>query len=439
MTPVITGIIGIIIFLLLLATKIPIALAMTMVGLAGFACLVSPAAAFHMTAAEIYNVFSSYSLSVIPMFIWMGFLAYYSGLGSSLYHLAYKFLGHFPGGLAVATQVTCALFGAVCGSNTATAATIGTIALPEMRKYRYNDSLSTASVAAGGALGVLIPPSIIFIVYGIATEQSISRLFLAGILPGLLLMTLYIITIYLLASRRPELGPPGPKTPWRERLAALRSGLLEVLIIFTISLWGLVAGWFTPTEAGAVGAASVLLVALVERRINWERFVKSLADTTRTVAMIMLLVAGATVFGRFIAVSRLPFALAEWAGSLPLPPFLILTIVFLIYLCLGCFIDALALILLTVPIFFPLVVEVLGYDPIWFGVIIVLVVAMGIITPPVGMNVYIIKGVAKDIPLEVIFKGVWPFVAALTVCFFLLALFPQIATFLPSLFAAMPG
>jgi len=439
MTPIITGIIGIILFFLLLSIKIPIALAMAMVGLGGFACLISPAAAFQMTASEIYSVFSSYSLSVIPMFIWMGFLAYHSGIGGNLFHLAYKLLGHLPGGLAVATQATCALFGAVCGSNTATAATIGTIALPEMRKYHYNDSLSTASVAAGGALGVLIPPSIIFIVYGIATEQSIGRLFLAGILPGILLMSLYMITIYILAARRPELGPPGPKAPWRERIVALRGGLLEVLIIFTVSLCGLIAGWFTPTEAGAVGAAGVLLVALLEHRLNWEQFVRSLADTTRTAAMIMLLVAGATVFGRFIAVSRLPFALADWAGSLPLPSFLILTVVFLIYLVLGCFIDALALVLLTVPIFFPLVVDVLGYDPVWFGVIIVMVVAMGIITPPVGMNVYIIKGVAKDIPLEVIFKGIWPFLAALAVCFFLLTLFPQIATFLPSLFATGSG
>lgn len=437
MTPISVGIIGIIIFFLLLALRVPIALAMAMVGVGGIAFLTSPTAAYHILASEIYATFSSYSLSVIPMFTWMGFLAYYSGIGTKLYDLAYKVLGHLPGGLAVATQATCALFGAVCGSNTATAATIGAIALPEMRKYNYNDSLSTASVAAGGALGVLIPPSVIFIVYGIATEQSIGRLFLAGILPGILLMSLYMLTIYIMASRRPELGPPGPKASWRERAAALRGGLLEVVIIFAISLSGLITGWFTPTEAGAVGAAGVLLVSLVERRLSWDGFLKSLADATRTSAMIMLLVAGAIVFGRFIALSRLPFVMAGWAGSLALPPFIIVLIILLIYLVLGCFIDALALILLTIPIFFPVVVEILGYDPVWFGVIIVLVVAMGIITPPVGMNVYIIKGVTKDIPLEVIFKGVWPFLAALAVCFLLLISFPQIATFLPSLL--MPG
>ena len=433
MTPVFAGIIGILLFLLLMALRVPIALAMAIVGVGGIACLTSPTAARHIMASEIYATFSSYSLSVIPMFTWMGFLAYYSGIGTKLYRLAYMVLGHLPGGLAVATQAACGMFGAVCGSNTATAATIGAIALPEMRKYNYDDSLSTASVAAGGALGVLIPPSVIFIVYGIATEQSIGRLFLAGILPGILLMALYMLTIYLWTARRPELGPPGQRAPWRERLAALRGGVLEVMIIFAISLGGLITGWFTPTEAGAVGAAGVLLVSLVQQRLSWEGFLKSLADTTRTSAMIMLLVAGAIVFGRFIALSRLPFAMAGWAGSLALPPFLIILLILLIYLILGFFIDALALILLTIPIFYPVVVEILGYDPIWFGVIIVLVVAMGVITPPVGMNVYIIKGVAKDIPLETIFKGIWPFLAALAVCFLLLIAFPQIATFLPSL------
>ncbi len=433
MTPITVGIIALIAFFILLSLRVPIAVAMGLVGAAGFAVITSPNAAYRMVVSEIYSTFSSYTLSVIPMFVWMGFLAYYSGIGSSLYDFAYKLMGHLPGGLAIATQGTCALFGAICGSNTATAATIGAIALPEMRKYRYNDSLSTACVAAGGALGILIPPSVIFIVYGIATEQSIGRLFLAGILPGLLLMALYMITIYYLTVRHPELGPPSEKSSWRERISALRGGLIEVLIIFTISLSGLFAGWFTPTEAGAIGAAGVLVIALIEKRMNWDNFFKSLADTTRTSAMIMLLVAGAVIFSRFIAISRLPFAMASWAGSLTFPPFVVVTIIMVIYFILGCFIDALALVLLTIPIFYPVVVEVLGYDPIWFGVITVLVVAMGVITPPVGMNVYIIKGVAKDIPLETIFKGIWPFLAALTICFLLLLIFPQIATFLPSL------
>ncbi|NLM76861.1 MAG: TRAP transporter large permease [Ruminococcaceae bacterium] len=376
---------------------------------------------------------STASLSVIPMFIWMGFIAFYSGVGSNLFRFTYKLIGHRKGGLAMATQIACAIFGAICGSNTATAATMGAIALPEMRKYHYDDSLSSASVAAGGALGVLIPPSVIFIVYGIQTEQSIGKLFIAGVIPGLLLMLLYIMTIGLVVSRKPDLGPAGPRFTWRERLSGVQNGLVEVFFTFCVSLGGLFAGWFTPTEAGAIGAASILLVTLLRRQLNWENLKKSLLATVKTTAMIMLIVAAAVVFGRFIAVSRLPYALATWASSLPLPPFAVLSIILLIYLLLGCVIDALALILLTIPIFYPVAVNVLGYDPIWFGVIIVLIVALGVITPPVGMNVFIIQGVVKDLPVERIFKGVWPFVLALFICIAILVVFPQLVTFLPAL------
>ncbi len=432
MSPPVAGLIGILVFFFLIVLKIPIAYAMAMVGFAGFGYLTSSSAAFAMVSTELFSTFSRYSLSVIPMFILMGFLAFHAGIGARLYDLAYKMVGHLPGGLAIATQATCALFGAVCGSNTATAATIGAIALPEMRKYNYDSSLSTASVAAGGALGVLIPPSVIFIVYGIAAEQSVGRLFLAGIIPGFLLMSLYMLTIYITARRNPLLGPAGLKSSWRERYLALGGGLLEVMVVFAISLGGLFAGWFMPTEAGAVGVAGVLLVTAVKGRMNLEVIRKSLADTTRTTAMIMLLVAGAVIFGRFMAISRVPFAMAEWAADLVLPSFAVMAIILLIYLILGCFIDALALILLTIPIFLPVAVDVLGYDPIWFGVIIVMVVAMGVITPPVGMNVYIVKGVTRDVPLEVIFRGVWPFLFAIIVSLALLIIIPGLATFLPS-------
>lgn len=431
MDPITAGLIGIIVFFVLLVLKMPIAYAMALVGFVGLGFLASPSAAFRVVAKDMYATFSAYNLSVIPMFVFMGFLAFHSGLGSRLYAFAYKMLGHLPGGLAIATQGTCALFGAVCGSNTATAATIGAIALPEMKKYNYDPSLSTASVAAGGALGVLIPPSVIFIIYGISTEQSIGKLFIAGIIPGLLLMTLYMLTIFLLARRNPELGPAGPRFSWKERLQALSGGLWEVIVIFSISLGGLFAGWFTPTEAGAVGAFGVLVLTTLERRLNWDGLQKAMGDSTRTTAMIMLLVAGAVIFGRFMAMSRIPFELASWAGALPLPPAVVMAIILVIYLVLGFFIDALALILLTIPIFYPVAVITLGYDPLWFGVIVVMVVAMGVITPPVGMNVYIIKGVAGDIPLEVIFKGIWPFLIALIVCIGLLIIFPQLATFLP--------
>ena len=427
------GMIGLIVFLLLIFLRMPIAFAMALVGFAGFSYMTSASAAMNMVVRELYSSFSSYSLSVIPMFVWMGFLAYYSGIGSRLYIFAYRLIGHWPGGLAIATQTACAVFGAICGSNTATAATMGAIALPEMKKYKYDTSLATASIAAGGVLGVLIPPSVIFIVYGMATEQSIGKLFIAGILPGLLLMALYQATIYILTRRKPELGPAGPRFSWRERVSALRGGLAEVLLVFALSMGGLFAGWFTATEAGAVGAMGVLLAALLGRNLSWENFKKSLYDTTRTSAMIMLLVAGSIIFGRFMAVSRVPFELANWTAALDLPNFIIMAIILLIYLILGCFIDALAMILLTIPIFYPIAVGMLGYDPIWFGVIIVLVVAMGVITPPVGMNVYIIKGIAPDVPLEVIFRGIWPFLLAIIVCLAILIVFPQIATVLPNL------
>ncbi len=433
MSPLSIGLLSIIGFFGLLILRVPIAYAMALVGFAGFGYLASPAAAFSMVTKEIYSTFSSYSLGVIAMFVWMGFLAYYSGIGSRLFVFAYKLIGHYPGGLAIATQAACAVFGAICGSNTATAATIGAIALPEMKKYKYDPSLATASVAAGGVLGVLIPPSVIFIVYGMATEQSIGRLFIAGIVPGILLMLLYMGVIYLMAGRNPDLGPPGPKADWKEKLEALRGGLGEVLVIFAVSMGGLFTGKFTPTEAGAVGAAGVLGVALLKRSITREGFQKSLMDATRTTAMIMLLIAGAMIFGRLMAISRLPFEVAQWAGALPLPPFAVMAIILLIYLILGCFIDALAMILLTIPIFYPIAINTLGYDPIWFGVIIVLVVAMGVITPPVGMNVYILKGIVPEIPLEVIFKGIWPYLWAIIICLAILLVFPQIVTFLPNM------
>lgn len=431
MSEVNIGVLGIVGFFALLFLRMPIAFSMAIIGFIGLSILTSPSAALSVVAKEFYSNFSSYTLSVVPMFILMGFLAFYSGIGSKLYYFAYKLVGHFPGGLAIATQVTCGLFGAVSGSNTATAATIGAISIPEMKKYKYDDSLSTGGVAAGGALGILIPPSVTFIIYGIATEQSIGKLFIAGIIPGILLMLLYILTIVILVTRNPKLGPPGPKSNWGERFKALKGGLLEAFIVFIISLGGLYIGWFTPTEAGAVGAVSVLGISLIQKHMGWKEIKDSLADTTRITAMIMLLLAGAIVFGRFMTLSQIPTELANWASSFPYPPFVVMGIILIIYLILGFFIDALALILLTIPVFYPIAVTTLGYDPIWFGVIITLVVAAGIITPPVGVNVFIIKGVAKDVPLETIFKGIWPFFFALIVCILLLLIFPQIVTFLP--------
>lgn len=433
MSPLTIGILGILLFFVLMALRMQIALAMVITGILGISLINTPKAAFQTVPMEIFSNFSDYSLSVVPMFVWMGFLAFYSGIGSRLYDLIYKLVGHLPGGLALATQGASALFGAISGANTATAATIGSIAIPEMRKRGYNDSLSTANVAAGGILGALIPPSVLFIVYGVATEQSIGKLFIAGIIPGILLMIFFMITILILIRKNPELAPRGEKSTWKERIHALKGGLWEVFAVFALSLGGLFAGWFTPTEAGAVGAAGMLLLTIITRQISWNGLKKSLYDTTHNISMVMFLVAGALIFGRFIAVTRIPFELATWIGSLPLPDFLIIVVIMFLYLILGFFLDAMAMILLTIPIFYPVVVEGLGYDPIWFGVMILLVAGMGIITPPVGINVFVIKSVAKDVPLETIFKGIWPFLYAIIVLVIIFIAYPPIVTFLPDL------
>jgi tripartite ATP-independent transporter DctM subunit len=382
-------------------------------------------------AKDIFVIFGSYSLTVIPLFILMGQIAFHAGISRRLYDSAYTFLGHFPGGLAMATIGACAGFAAICGSTNAAAATMATVALPEMKRYKYSMELATGSVAAGGSLGILIPPSVIFIVYGIMTEQSIGKLFAAGILPGILLSILFILTIYIRVRIKPMLGPPGPKTSLREKLQSL-SGVIEMLLIFGLVMGGLFKGFFTPTEAGAAGAFITLMLAVGRRHISWEKFLVAIWESVRISCMVLVIVAGATVFGHFLAVTRIPYILADWVAGLPLPPWAIMGLIISIYLIGGCFMDSLAMILLTIPIFYPVAVN-LGYDPIWFGVIIVLITEMGVITPPVGVNVYVVSGVAKDVPLEVIFKGILPLLGALIVCNIILIIFPQIALFLPSL------
>lgn len=433
MSAVLVGIIGILFFLVLLLLGMPISFAMIITGFTGFSYLTSLSSATTILAQDIFSSFSSYSLAVIPMYMLMGFFAFYSGVGSRIFSFAYKAIGHWPGGLIIAAQAACAIFGAVCGSINATAATIGAISLPEMERYKYSTSISTASIAAGSTLGILIPPSIIFIIYGIATEQSIGKLFVAGIVPGLLLLVLFSITTYIYVSYNPEAGPRGPRSTWNERFRALGEGVWEVLLIFFISLTGLFMGWFTPAEAGAVGAAAVLLVTVPRGRLKWDGVRKSLSETTLIIAMIMLMVAAAIIFGKFMAVSQIPFELAEVVKELPLPRFMIMLMIVFIYLILGFFIDSLGMILLTIPIFYPVVVTTLGYDPIWFGVIIVMVVGIASITPPVGMTVYVVKGVVPHIPIQEIFRGIWPFLLTMIICVVTLIIFPGIVTFLPNL------
>jgi C4-dicarboxylate transporter DctM subunit len=425
------GIIGVVLLVIFLFSKMPVGFVMAFIGLIGFSYTVSYNAGLSLLARDVYDTFSSYSLTVIPLFILMGQLAFHSGISRRLYDSVYVFMGHHRGGLAIATIAACAGFSAICGSTTAGAATMAMVTLPEMRRYKYDLGLATGTVAAGGSLGILIPPSTIFIVYGIMTQQSIGKLFVAGILPGILLALLFMLAIYLVVRHNPELAPGGPKTTLREKAKSF-TGVIETLIIFSFVMGGLFFGIFTPTEAAAVGAFLTLLIALVRGQLSWEHFVQSLLDTTKISCMIMVIVAGATIFGHFLAVTQIPFMLANWVSSLPLPSYAVMGVIIFLYLIGGCFMDSLAMIMLTVPIFYPVAIN-LGYHPIWFGVVIVLVTEMGVLTPPVGVNVYVVHGIARDVPLETIFKGITPFVIALLVCAAMLIAFPQIALLLPSL------
>jgi tripartite ATP-independent transporter DctM subunit len=436
MSPTFIGITGIIIMILMFLTRMPVAFVMASVGFVGFSCVISTDAGLVLLSRNVYETFDSYDLTTIPLFILMGQLGFNSGISKRLYDAGYKFMGSVRGGLAMATVSACTAFGAVCGSSPATAATMATVGLPEMKRYGYDDELATGSVASGGGIGMIMPPSVVLIIYGILTEQSIGALFVAGIFPAFLVTVLFIICIYIRCRISPEQGPPGEHFSWPEKLKALL-GLSETLIIFTLVIGGIFIGLFTPTEAAAIGAFGMLVIALARRQITWKGFVKSLMETLRTSCMVLMLIAGAVIFGKFLAVTRIPFEIAGWVAGLEMSPVLVMAVVIGIYFIGGCFMDALAFVTLTVPIFFPVVME-LGFDPIWFGIIIVMVTEMGVITPPVGINVYVVYGVAKnvlkeEIPLEKIFKGIFPFLLAIIVGVILLIMFPSIILFLPNL------
>lgn len=404
---------------------------MAIIGFIGFASIVNVNAASTLLAKDLVSVFSSYNLTVIPLFVLMGQIAFHTGISRRLFDSAYKFIGHWPGGLAIATVGACAGFAAICGSTNATAATMGSTCLPEMKRYNYDPGLACGVVAAAGSLGILIPPSVIFIVYGILTEQSIGKLFISGIIPGIILSMFFVFTILIRVYLKPELAPRGPKITFKEKLLSL-SGVSETLLLFILVMGGLFTGIFTPTEAGAVGAFGSMLISLIRRTITWKAFLQSLMETTRISCMIMMIVAGATIFGHFLAVSRIPFDIASSILGLDLPHAVIMLIIIVIYILGGCFLDSLALIMLTIPIFYPVVVQ-LGYDPVWFGVVIVMVTQIGVITPPVGVNVYVVKGVARDVPMYTIFRGALPFLIALVIGTLLVIPFPQLALFLPGL------
>jgi C4-dicarboxylate transporter DctM subunit len=431
MTPLTVGAIGIGILFILLFSRMPIGFVMGLVGFVGFAYLVDLESALGILRIVPYTTFADYGLSVIPLFILMGEFCFFAGLSKDLYDTVHSWLGHLRGGLAMATVGACAGFAAVSGSSLATAATMSAVALPEMRRYKYDDRLATGAVAAGGTIGVLIPPSVILILYGVITEQSIGKLFLAGFIPGVLEAVFYMVTIYILCKRNPLMGPPGPKISMIQKIMSLKTTWV-VLLLFILVIGGLYMGVFSPTEAAGVGAFGAFVFGLARRRLGWQAIRSSLTETGKNTAMIFIIIMGAMILGYFLAVSRLPFELASIIGGLEVNRYIILGLILILYIFLGCIMDSMAMLLITVPIFFPLVIS-LDFNPIWFGVVMVRVCEIGLITPPVGLNVFIISGVARDVPMYTIFRGILPFLIADVFHVVLLVAVPQISLLLPSL------
>lgn len=432
MSLVTIGIIGIIILFTLLALGMPIGVGMGIVGVAGMWYVISGSAAYAKLAIPPFETVASYELAVVPLFLLMAHVVFNTGMGEDLYKLAAKWLGHFPGGVAIASVAGCAGFAAVSASSMATAATMGLVALPEMKRLKYDPALATGCVAAGGSIGILIPPSALLIIYGILTESSIGKLFIAGIIPGILEAVFYIITIYIICTWKPKLGPPGERYGYKERITAF-GGCGEIILLILLVLVGLTVGWFTPTEAGAVGAFGAITTATVRRRLSWEKLKNSFYETMKTTGMIYGIIIGAFILNFFLAVTRIPFIVAEFVAGLPLPSLGVLGIIMLLYLILGCLLDGAAMMLLTIPIFFPLAMR-MGFDPIWFGILICRAMEIAMITPPIGINVYVIAGVAPDVPMQTIFKGILPFLMADIVHVLLIIFVPSVALLLPNLF-----
>ncbi len=415
---------------LLMALRVPIAFAMAAVGFVGVGLMRSWPSAISTTATEILDV-AGYSLSVVPLFVLMGNFVTRAGMSRELYRAAYAFIGHWRGGLSMSTLTACAGFGAICGSSLATAATMARVSMPEMRRFRYADSFAAGSIAAGGTLGILIPPSVIMVIYGIMTQTSIGALFAAGFIPGLLALGLYMLAARLVTARNPELGPPGERTAWRDRWLALRD-VWAVLLLFVIVIGGMYTGWFTPTEAAGVGAFGGFLFALARGTLTWRGLWQVLVESSQTTAMLFTIVIGAQIFSNFINFTTLPTDLSEFVTRFQVNPIMVVVVICLIYVVLGCAMESLSMMLLTVPIFFPLI-QGLGFDAVWFGVLIVCVIEISLITPPVGMNVFVLSSVLPDVPTSTIWRGVLPFITADLVRLSLLISFPTITLFLPRL------
>ncbi len=425
MTEALAGFLG---MFVLMALRVPIAFAMALAGFVGIGLMRSWPAALSSTATEILDI-AKYTLSVVPLFVLMGNFVTRAGMSGQLYRAAYTFIGHRRGGLAMSTILACAGFGAICGSSIATTATMARVAMPEMRRFGYRDSFAAGAIAAGGTLGILIPPSVIMVIYGIMTEQSIGALFAAGVGPGLVAVALYMLAAHISVRRDPSLGPPGERTGWRERLAAMRD-IWTVALLFALVLGGLYGGWFTPTEAAGVGAAGGFLVALARGQLDLPALGRVLADSARTTAMLFAVVIGASIFGNFVNFTTLPSDLQTLVTTIDAPPVLVIALICVIYVVLGTAMESLSMILLTVPVFFPLV-QALGFDPIWFGILVVCVVEIGMISPPVGMNIFVLRSVLPDVETGMIWRGVMPFILADVARLALLIAFPIVSLWLP--------
>ena len=414
----------------LMLLRVPVGIAMGLIGICGFGYLADPWPALKLLAQSPIRTATSAEFAVIPMFLLMGALASTSGMSRELFRAANSCLGHLRGGLGIATIAACGCFAAICGSSVATAATFSSVAYPEMRRHNYPQSFSAGVIAAGGTLGIMIPPSTVFAVYGLITEQDIGKLFIAGIIPGIVAVTMYIVTINIIGFARPGYLPLGERSSWKVRVEALRD-IWAVVLLFVFIIGGLYAGVFTATEAAGAGAGGAFLIAILRGKLSREGFWKSCVETVRTTAAVFTILIGALLFGYFLTITQTPQKVTEFVTGLGLERYEILVLIMIMYLVLGCIMDAMAMIILTIPIIFP-VIKALGFDPIWFGVIIVMTVELGLIHPPVGMNVFVIKSVVKDVKISTIFYGVIPFVVTDILRLAILIAFPILATYLPS-------
>ncbi|MFK7835042.1 MAG: TRAP transporter large permease [Sulfitobacter sp.] len=429
MDPIAIGTLSFVALFVLLILTVPIGFAMGLCGLVGMSMIIGMAPSLSLFGTTVYETTVTYDLSIVPLFVLMGAVASRSGLSKELYGAFNAWFGAFRGGLALATVGACGAFAAICGSSVATAATMSKVALPEMKRYKYGESLATGSVAAGGIIGILIPPSVVLVLYGVLTETSIGDLFIAGFLPGVLTIVGFMITVVIVTRIFPDIGPAGERVSLGEKFVAL-GRTWAIILLFALVIGGIYFGVFTPTEAAGIGAVGAFAISALRGRLTLANTIDALMETVKTTAMIFTILIGALTLNNLMVFSGIAGALSGFVSGLDMHPMMVMAIILLIYLVMGCFLDALAMILLTVPIFFPIITD-LGFDPVWFGIIVVMVVELGLITPPIGMNVFVIKGMVPDVKLSSIYKGVIPFVIAQFVLIILVFVIPDIALWLP--------